>query len=135
MKKQYVVTSIVVCVIIIFAYLQYGREEKVVSSMANTSDSYYEQEFSVVANKLFIWNKEKYAEKLIEKALENGYKNVRFSYDLAGYPKEINIAVYYGMWSYQHGKLMFRVDALKVNGVGSDTFKIRVTKGSKESNG
>lgn len=109
MKKQCVVMSIVVCVIIIFVYLQYGREEKVVSSMANTSDSYYEQEFSVVANKLFIWDKEKYAKKLIEKALENEYKNVRFSYDIVGYPNEVNISVYYSEWSYRHECPRFRI--------------------------
>lgn len=135
MKKQCVMVSIVVCVIIIFVYLQYGREEKVVSSMANTSDSYHEQEFSVFTNKLFIWDKEKYAKKLVEKAIENEYKNVRFSYDLMGYPNKINISVYYGMWNYQHGKLMFQVDALKENGAWSDTYKIRVTKNSKENNG
>lgn len=128
MKKQCIVVSIVVCVIIIFSYLQYGREEKVVSSRVNTSDSYYEQEFSVVANKLFIWDKEKYAKKLINKSLENEYKNVRFSYDFMGYPNEINVTVYYNVWSYQHGKSMFQVVALKENRSGSITFKIRVTK-------
>lgn len=135
MKKQYVVTSIVVCVIIIFAYLQYGREEKVVSSMANTSDSYYEQEFSIVANKLFIWDKEKYAKKLIEKAIENKYRNVRFSYDLMGYPNEINISVYCSVWEYRQGDRMLQVFARKKKGYSeksgknsTDIFKIQVRK-------
>lgn len=70
----------------------------------------------------------KICKKLVEKAIENEYKNVRFSYDLMGYPNKINISVYYGMWNYQHGKLMFQVDALKENGAWSDTYKIRVTK-------
>lgn len=112
MKKQCVVVSIVVCVIIIFVYLQYGREEKVVSSMANTSDSYYEQEFSVVVNKLFIWDKEKYAKKLVEKALENEYENVRFSYDIMGYPNEISIEVWRDGYCYQQGKRMFSIWSL-----------------------
>lgn len=116
MKKQCVVVSILVC-IIIFAYLQYGREEKVVSSMANTSDSYYEQEFSVVANKLFIWDKEKYAKKLVEKAIENEYKNVRFSYDLMGDPNVINISVYYNTCTYRHGKQMFCIWYSKERGI------------------
>lgn len=112
MKKQCVVVSIVVCVIIIFVYLQYGREEKVVSSMANTSDSYYEQEFSVVVNKLFIWDKEKYAKRLVEKALENEYENVRFSYDIMGYPNEISIEVWRDGYCYQQGKRMFSIWSL-----------------------
>ena len=112
MKKQCVVVSIVVCVIIIFVYLQYGREEKVVSSMANTSDSYYEQEFSVVVNKLFIWDKEKYAKRLVEKALENEYVNVRFSYDIMGYPNEISIEVWRDGYCYQQGKRMFSIWSL-----------------------
>lgn len=112
MKKQCVVVSIVVCVIIIFVYLQYGREEKVVSSMANTSDSYYEQEFSVVVNKLFIWDKEKYAKRLVEKALENEYENVRFSYDIMGYPNEISVEVWRDGYCYQQGKRMFSIWSL-----------------------
>ena len=112
MKKQCVVVSIVVCVIIIFVNLQYGREEKVVSSMANTSDSYYEQEFSVVVNKLFIWDKEKYAKRLVEKALENEYENVRFSYDIMGYPNEISIEVWRDGYCYQQGKRMFSIWSL-----------------------
>lgn len=112
MKKQCVVVSIVVCVIIIFVYLQYGREEKVVSSMANTSDSYYEQEFSVVVNKLFIWDKEKYAKRLVEKALENEYENVRFSYDIMGYPNEISIEVWRDGYCYQQRKRMFSIWSL-----------------------
>lgn len=112
MKKQCVVVSIVVCVIIIFVYLQYGREEKVVSSMANTSDSYYEQEFSVVVNKLFIWDKEKYAKRLVEKTLENEYENVRFSYDIMGYPNEISIEVWRDGYCYQQGKRMFSIWSL-----------------------
>ena len=112
MKKQCVVVSIVVCVIIIFVYLQYGREEKVVSSMANTSDSYYEQEFSVVVNKLFIWDKEKYAKRLVERALENEYENVRFSYDIMGYPNEISIEVWRDGYCYQQGKRMFSIWSL-----------------------
>ena len=53
--------GILICIIAFLGYLQYGREEQAVNTMVRTSDTFYKQEFDVIANKLFIWNKEKYA--------------------------------------------------------------------------
>ena len=58
---------ILICIIALLGYLQYGREEQAVNTMVSTSDTFYKQEFDVIANKLFNLDKEKYAEELIEK--------------------------------------------------------------------
>lgn len=50
MKKCYAVFIILIC-IILGGYLQYGRNEKVVNMLTNTSERSYELEFSVIANK------------------------------------------------------------------------------------
>ena len=94
MRKRYIIMKILICIIALLGYLQYGREEQAVNTMVSTSDTFYKQEFDVIANKLFNLDKEKYAEELIAKAVENKYRNVRFSYDITGYPNEIVISVY-----------------------------------------
>jgi len=109
MKKNRIIMGILICIIAFGGYFQYGRGEKVVNTMVSTSDKFYKQEFDVIANKLFIWNKEKYADELIEKAVDNKYKNVRFSYDITGYPDEIIISVYNNEWNYQHDYMAFQI--------------------------
>ena len=48
----------------------------------------------------------------LEKALENEYENVRFSYDIMGYPNEISIEVWRDGYCYQQGKRMFSIWSL-----------------------
>ena len=79
MKKSYIIMGILICIIAFLGYLQYGHEEQAVNTMVSTSGAFYKQEFDVIANKLFILDKEKYVEELIEKAVKNKYRNVRFS--------------------------------------------------------
>ena len=45
--------KILICIIALLGYLQYGREEQAVNTMVSTSDTFYKQEFDVIANKLF----------------------------------------------------------------------------------
>ena len=101
--------GILICIIAFLGYLQYGHEEQAVNTMVSTSGAFYKQEFDVIANKLFIFDKEKYAEELIEQAVENKYRNVRFSYDITDYPNEITISVYSNEWSYEHNQRMYQI--------------------------
>ena len=109
MRKRYIIMRILICIIALLGYLQYGREEQAVNTMVSTSDTFYKQKFDVIANKLFNLDKEKYAEELIEKAVENKYRNVRFSYDITGYPNKIVISVYNNEWDYQHNYMAFQI--------------------------
>ena len=70
MKKSYIIMGILICIIAFLGYLQYGHEEQAVNTMVSTSGAFYKQEFDVIANKLFILDKEKYVEELIEKAVK-----------------------------------------------------------------
>lgn len=108
MKKCYIV-GMVIYITILLGHLQYGREEKIINTMVSTSDTFCKQEFSVLANKLFVLDKEKYADELIKKAINNKYKNVHFSYDISGYPNEMKISVYKDKWHYMHNKCMFQI--------------------------
>ena len=119
--------KILICIIALLGYLQYGREEQAVNTMVSTSDTFYKQEFDVIANKLFNLDKEKYAEELIAKAVENKYRNVRFSYDITGYPN----SVYSNEWSYEHNQRMYQIiyssdnDGNNVKN-NADKFKIQI---------
>lgn len=109
MKKQYIIIGILMCAIALLGYFQFGREEKVAGSMVSTSESGYSQEFKVIANKIFIFDKEKYANELVNKAIQNKYRDVRFSYDIMGYPEKISIAVYGCDWDYRNNHQMFQI--------------------------
>lgn len=109
MKKSYIIMGILICIIAFLGYLQYGHEEQAVNTMVSTSGAFYKQEFDVIANKLFILDKEKYAQELIEKAVKNKYRNVRFSYDITGKPNEMIISVYNTEWHYQYNCMALQI--------------------------
>lgn len=64
------------------------------ASILNCSSEFYEQRLTVIANKLFVSNKERFAEEMIEQCIDNTFHEVRFSYDITGYPNRICISVY-----------------------------------------
>ena len=77
-----------------FLYLQFGRAPYVnLATTQNASDGYV-LHLTVTANKLFIVDEESYAKSLIQRTLDNKYKNMIFPYEELGYPKEIRIKVY-----------------------------------------
>lgn len=94
MRKKIFVFSEILLVFCSILYLQYGRKLEVVSTINNTYGKTYEQKITVVANKLFIRDKEKFAEMLIDHCKENDFKDVKFSYDMLGHPDKIVFTVY-----------------------------------------
>ena len=71
-----------------------GRDVEVISTTSTTSDQFYEQGMTVVANKLIIPDKVAFAENLLDRTRRNDFKEVLFSYDVLGYPDRIKIKVY-----------------------------------------
>ena len=104
MKKRYVISGILIGIVALLIYLQYGREETIVNTRVRMSDDGYVQEISVIANKLFIGDKERYAEDVIDKVIRNQYRNVYFSYDILGRPEEIKINFYLDKWDYRYNQ-------------------------------
>ena len=94
MKKRNWTWVILVGIVLLLAYLQFGRDVRVISSMLMSSDQYYEQKLTIVANKLFILDKDKFAEEMIERCMDNDFREMKFSYDLLGSPDKIEITVY-----------------------------------------
>ena len=93
MKKYRIVILFVLCLVAGFLYLQFGRDVNVVSSMNSSSEDYYEMDLTIVANRLIIIDKNKFAENLKNRCMENNFREIKFSYDILGYPDRIKIKV------------------------------------------
>lgn len=103
--------AVIICMTIGFLYLQYGRDVNVTSSMNLSSDNYYEMELTVVANKLFIIDKQRFAEEMIERCIDNNFHDIKFSYDMMGYPNRLQINVYLNEFSKSHFTILYMTES------------------------
>ena len=94
MKKCRAAIIFVFCLIVGILYLQFGRDVNVVSSMNTSAGGYYEMYLTVVANKIFISDEEKFADELIKRCIKNNFRNIKFSYDQLGYPDYVTIKIF-----------------------------------------
>ncbi len=94
MRKRFVVVAVFLVLFAILIYLQYGRDVSVVNSNLSLSGEFCEQRLTIVANKIFITDKMQFAEEMIERTIDNSFRDMMFSYDIAGYPNRIEISVY-----------------------------------------
>lgn len=113
MKRK--LLTAMICILGIL-YLQFGRTPDVnVARTAGTADSYI-LHLTVTANKLCIINKEQYAKSLVQRVLDNNFKNMIFSYDEIGIPKEIHITVYTSSLTKFHNHPAFEIHYITSEG-------------------
>lgn len=97
-------------IIILFFYFQWGQEMEICNSTSETAENYYSLNITIVANKIYIADKQEFAELVIQKCVTNNWNEMRFSYDLSGYPNELCADVYMNNYAYEHGrKANFRI--------------------------
>ena len=99
----------IVLVILMFGYLQYGRDVAVCSSNPRVNSDGYLEDIVIIANKLYIFDHEKFAKYILQRCEENSFKEVRFSYDLNGYPNEVHISVYMNHFEWKIKKKAFEI--------------------------
>lgn len=87
-------------------YLQYGRDMDVYNTISTTSSNYHEERITVIANRLFIVEREQYADYILQKCRENSFQNIRFSYDRSK-PNALYAEVYLSEYAIKHGKPVF----------------------------
>lgn len=75
-------------------YINSTGEPDVLNTKISMNQQGYSLKLEINANRLWIVDKDKLKDELIEKTLENNFDNVRFSYDVLGYPDEVQITVY-----------------------------------------
>lgn len=116
MKKYKIIFAFLLCITFLFIYLQWGRDMELCHTNSERSENWYSEDITIVANKIYIQDKQKFAESVIQKCVENTWKEIRFSYDLGGYPNELNIDVYMNNYAYEYIKIPnFRIKYIQKN--------------------
>ena len=127
MKKRFIIVFVSVSIITILAYLQFGRDVTAKNSISNVSKNHYEQHLTIIANRLLIYDKEKFAEQLLERCLDNSFHDILFSYDITGYPDKIYISVYTNSLAYNLGIETFKIQYKSENVTDTKTtFNINI---------
>ena len=108
-KFSRIVYLAVLLVIPILGYLQWGRDVAVCSSNPNIFSNGSLEEISIIANKLYIFDQEKFARYVLQRCADNSFREVRFSYDLSGYPNEVHITVYMNRAAWKWRKKAFEI--------------------------
>ena len=108
-KFSRIVYLAVLLVIPILGYLQWGRDVAVCSSNPNIFSNGSLEEISIIANKLYIFDREKFAKYVLQRCADNSFREVRFSYDLSGYPNEVHITVYMNRATWKWRRKAFEI--------------------------
>lgn len=87
--------------LVFLGYLQWGREPKAGNTRIERFDGGYYENISIIANSLYIHDKESFAEQIIQKITNNKLNGVMFSYDVQGYPNGLYITFYMDEVSYK----------------------------------
>lgn len=106
-KKTKLLANIIIIMSIgIGFYLQYGRSMDVYNSFSMSATNFHEERITVVANKLYIWDKERCAKEIFKRCRKNDFKSIRFSYDYAK-PNALYVSVYLSEHSVKSGTPFF----------------------------
>lgn len=111
MKKRKVIMIVVIgfLVIGVLGYLQYGRDVSVCGSHGHTFGNGSTMDVTIIANRLYIRDKERFAEQMLQRCVDNSFHGVRFSYDMNGYPNELSISVYMNHTMWKLKKRAFQI--------------------------
>lgn len=110
MKRKIVfIVLLSIVLIVCFAYLQYGRSSFVNHITSQKESNGYTVSLNVTVNKLWIGDKEKVSQQLIQSIVNNEFENVDFSYDISGYPNEVTMKVYTNSFTYALNKPAIQV--------------------------
>lgn len=109
MKKRSIIMVTLIGLFILVVYLQCGRDVKVSTSYVSGSETGCSESITVIANKLHIFDQEKLARQLIQRFIDNSFRDIRFSYDMNGYPSELCISVYLNNRAWKSREKEFEV--------------------------
>lgn len=94
MKRKIVLIILCLLFALTFFYLQISRQPTVNNIITNSDSEGYEATLTITMNKIVIFNRKKTEQALINQIVDNDFKNMKFSYDLMGYPEELTVTVY-----------------------------------------
>ncbi len=80
------------------------------SSHNTTSANWYELSISVIADKGTVLDRDACSSEIMQHVLDNDFHSIRFSYDLSGYPNEVNVDVFTSEKDFKKGKVTYSFD-------------------------
>lgn len=91
---------LIICIISIL-FFQFGIDVRAVNSVKITNSDYNKEQLTVIGNKILIISKKDFAEKLIQRRIENTFKEIMFT---GTFPCELKIDVYTNLltWKVRH---------------------------------
>lgn len=105
-RSRWIAGTVLIVSVFALFYLQNGRSMLVYSSRSTSAANFHEENLIVVANRLFIPDKEECAEEIVRKCRENDFENILFSYDYA-LPNALHVSVYRSEWAVKNGSPAF----------------------------
>lgn len=105
-NKKVIPILIVVVLVVIGIYLQFGREIDVYNSFGSRAGNYYEEDITVIANQLYIVDTEKCKAEIIKKCTDNSFRTIRFNFE-NGLPDKWTVRVYPNRIAWKLGKESF----------------------------
>lgn len=94
MKRKILLIIICILFVLEILYLQFYQEPTVNGTITSSDSEGYEATLTITMNKIIILNREKTEQTLITKILDNDFENMKFSYDVMGYPRQWTVTVY-----------------------------------------
>lgn len=92
------------------------RDVEIVDTYTSGSRNGYEEDITIIAHKEQITDQESLANQLVERCIANNFHEIRFSYDLKGYPNGLHITVYANEDTYESGVAAFEIDYEQTEG-------------------
>ena len=102
-------------------FMQFGRDVKVNSSMRSSGGNNTKEYLNITANRICIIDKEKFAQEIIGRRIENSYKEIYFTEQ---YPDEIEVAVYLNWITWEMRRKAFSI-IYEYDGLGSYSVEIK----------
>ena len=101
--RKIVILALLSCIIISGCATEYV-EMDVISSHNTTSDNWYELDINVIVDKSVASDKDACSKEIIQHILDNDFHSTRFSFDINGYPNEVNVDIFTSEKNAQKGK-------------------------------
>ena len=105
MTKVKKIIVIVVCAAMV-CFMQFVQDVKVNSSMRSSGENETKEYLNITANRICIIDKEKFAQEIIERRMENSYREIYF---IERYPDEIEVDVYLNRITWKMKRKAFSI--------------------------
>ncbi len=113
------IIALFICIMLI-CFLQFEQDVRVNSSMRKSGEDGTEEYLSITANQIFIFDKEKFAQEIIERRIENTYEDIYFTEQ---YPEKIEVDIYTNWLTWKMRRKAFSME-YEYDGKESYSFKI-----------